>query len=98
MGVNLFITYDLIYPGQYYQRVQDAIKSLGRWYQFQYSHFYVSTSLSPLEAYWAVRAVMDRNDKLTVVRAECAVVDGLSQADLAAINAIWFGGAIPKAA
>lgn len=86
---NLFIAYDLMSPGQSYDQVRDAIKSLGQWHQFQYSLFYVSTVLSPQQAYDRVIMTMDRNDRLAVIDAAAGVVTGWDQPPINEINAIW---------
>jgi hypothetical protein len=39
MANNLFIAYDPMDFGKNYDGGRDAIKSLGRWYQFQFSLF-----------------------------------------------------------
>ncbi len=86
---NLFIAYDLMAPGQNYDAVRDAIKSLGMWHQFQYSLFYVSTVLSPNEAYDRVFAHMDPNDRLAVINAASGVVSSWDRPPVAEINALW---------
>jgi hypothetical protein len=90
MAYNLFIAYDLMSPGQNYDAVRDAIKSLGKWHQFQFSLFYVSTSYSPQQAYNHVIGTMDVNDRLAVINAESGVVSGWDKPPIAEINAIWF--------
>lgn len=87
---NLFIAYDLNSPGQNYDAVRDAIKSLGKWYQFQFSLFYVSTQHSAAEAYAIVTAVTDKNDRLAVIEANSAVVTNWDRPPINEINAIWF--------
>jgi len=59
MASNLFIAYDLLPPGQNYPAVHEAIRSLGKWHQFQYSFWYVHTEYSPEEAFAIVLASMD---------------------------------------
>lgn len=86
---NLFIAYDLMEPGQNYDAVQGAIKELGRWHQFQYSLFYVSTQHSPAEAFALVQAHMDRSDRLAVIDAQAGVVSTWDRPPIAEINAIW---------
>jgi hypothetical protein len=66
---NLFIAYDLDKPGQNYDGVRDAIKSLGKWHQFQFSLFYIHTIFSTADAYNRVVAMMDINDRLAVIDA-----------------------------
>lgn len=92
MAYNLFITYDLLQPGQNYDGVRDAIKSLGTSYQFQLSLFYVHTALSPRAAYDRVFAQMDAGDRLAVIAADHmlgAIVSNWDHPPIDAINAIW---------
>lgn len=89
MAYNLFIAYDLIPPGQNYKAVHDAITSLGKWYQFQYSFWYVHTQYSPAEAFGIVASVMDTRDKLAVINAESGIVTNWDHPPIDAINAIW---------
>ena len=90
MASNLFIAYDLNSPGQNYDSVRDAIKSLGKWHQFQYSLFYVSTQHSAADAYSIVSATLDVNDRLAVIEANAAIVTNWDRPPIDAINAIWF--------
>ena len=90
MAYNLFIAYDLNAPGQNYDAVRDAIKSLGAWHQFQFSLFYVHTQSSPNEAYATIAAAMDRNDKLAVINAASGVVSDWDHPPIGEINSIWF--------
>lgn len=69
MANNLFVSYDLHSPGQDYDKVADAIKSLGAWAKVQYSLWYVKSQLSASDASEKVWAVMDRNDSLIVIDA-----------------------------
>jgi hypothetical protein len=89
MRHNLFIAYDLNSPGQNYDAVRDAIKALGKWHQFQYSLFYVSTPFSPEDTFTKVSSVMDTNDRLAVIDAERGVVSTWDRPPIAEINAIW---------
>jgi hypothetical protein len=98
MAYNLIVAYDLIQPGQNYEAVQDRIMSLGRWYKFQYSLFYVRTALTPEEAHAHVRAAMDVKDKLLVVEATRGVVSHYPLPDIEAINLEWFAAPIANAA
>lgn len=66
---NLHISYDLNSPGQNYETVADAIKSLGSWARVHKSFWYVNSSYSAAEAFNIVWAVMDKNDTLYVVDA-----------------------------
>ena len=76
MAYNLFIAYDLNNPGQNYEPVRSRIKALGAWHQFQFSLFYVSTELSPAEAFSFVGEAMDGNDRLAVINASGACQQG----------------------
>ncbi|WP_368647792.1 hypothetical protein [Castellaniella ginsengisoli] len=69
MANNLFISYDLMAPGQHYDRVTEAIKALGDWAKVHYSLFYVSTSYTSQQAAEHVWKSMDANDKLCVIDA-----------------------------
>lgn len=89
MAYNLFIAYDLMRPGQDYEAIHNAIKSLGAWHQFQFSLFYVHTNHSPQEAYAVVLAAMDVNDKLAVIDASAGVVTTWDKPPIAEINTIW---------
>jgi len=89
---NLFIAYDLMTPGQNYDRVIDAIKGLGQYHQFQYSLWYISTQYSAAQAFAAVRVAMDGNDKLAVIDANAGVVSTWDRPPIDAINAIWSQG------
>lgn len=86
---NLFIAYDLNQPGQNYDAVRDAIKSLGRWYQFQYSLFYVNTNVTASDAYTLLFATLDGNDRLAVIEANSAIVTNWDKPPIDEINAIW---------
>lgn len=95
MAYNLFIAYDLHTPGQNYNAVQEAIKALGKWHQFQYSLFYVHTELSPQHAYARVVPFLDVNDKLIVINAAYdvgAIFTNWDNPPIDAINAIWTKG------
>ena len=86
----MFIAYDLMAPGQNYEAVRDAIKSLGASYQFQFSLFYVSTQHSPAGAFAIVYAAMDSGDRLAVIDAQAGVVTTWDRPPIAEINAVWF--------
>jgi hypothetical protein len=90
MAFNLCIAYDLMSPGQNYDQVRDAIRGLGKWHQFQFSLFYVSTNFTPQQAYARVIQEMDTNDRLAVINAASGVVSGWDKPPIDAINAIWF--------
>lgn len=92
MAYNLFIAYDLMSPGQSYEKVRDAIQSLGKFHQFQLSLFYVSTEMSASEAFAHVSRVLDGNDKLIVIDAFAGVTTNWDNPPIDAINAIWSAG------
>jgi hypothetical protein len=95
---NFFVSYDLMRPGQDYNAVHDAIKSLGRWYHLQESVFYVNTSYTARECDVIVGRALDANDRLLIADSRYAVVRGVSQADLDAINAVWLASPATYAA
>lgn len=64
---NLFISYDLVAPGQHYERVIEQIKTLGNWAKIELSLFYVNSTLSAEDAAKLVYSTMDQNDKLIVI-------------------------------
>lgn len=98
MQNNYIIMYDLMFPGQHYQRVQEAIKSLGRWYQLQYSAFYVNTALTPQQCDAIVGAALDANDRLVISDTRYFLTRGISQSDIDAINRVWFAEDATRAA
>lgn len=69
MANNLFVSYDLYVPGQNYEKVIAAIKSLGQWAKVQKSLWYVDSKYTASEAVDIVWAAMDKNDSLIVVDA-----------------------------
>lgn len=69
MAHNLFISYDLMSPGQQYDRVTDAVKACGNWAKLEYSLFYVSSALTAQTAAERIWLSMDSNDKLIVIDA-----------------------------
>jgi hypothetical protein len=75
---NLFISYDLITPGQNYESVTAAIKKLGAWAKVEYSFWYVKSAYTASKAAEIVRAAQDQNDSLIVV-------------DASNNNAVWYG-------
>ncbi|MGV8840683.1 MAG: hypothetical protein ACWA6X_10310 [Bauldia sp.] len=91
MAYNLFIAYDLLRPGQNYEAVRDAIKSLAPslWWQVQLSLFYVHTTYDPMTAYRIVAAAMDGTDRLAVINASGGVVSNWDHPPIDAVNAIW---------
>jgi hypothetical protein len=92
MSYNLFIAYDLNSPGQNYDAVRDAIKSLGDYWQAQFSLFYVHTAHSPADAFAIITKAMDTNDRLAVINCAHqigAIVTNWDHPPLEAINEIW---------
>jgi len=69
MANNLFVSYDLYNPGQDYEKVIEAIKSLGNWAKVQKSFWYVKSNYTASDAVKVVWAAMDANDSLIVVDA-----------------------------
>jgi hypothetical protein len=69
MANNLFISYDLMNPGQRYPQVEAAIKQLGAWAKVHFSLYYVNSASTAEQAAKHVWASMDANDKLIVVDA-----------------------------
>ena len=69
MANNLHISYDLYAPGQNYETVIEAIKSLGNWAKIHKSYWYVKSTLTAEQAVNAVWPKMDQNDSLYVVDA-----------------------------
>jgi len=86
---NLIVAYDLMTPGQNYDAVRAAIRSLGLWYQFQYSLFFVQAELTPKEAYDRIRLFMDANDKLVVAEATEAFIGNYPWNDIVALQGAW---------
>ncbi|WP_419826837.1 CRISPR-associated protein Cas2 [Sphingomonas sp.] len=69
MANNLHISYDLMAPGQSYQRVIESIKQLGNWAKVGYSFWYVNSIYTASQARDHVMKAMDAGDKLYVVDA-----------------------------
>lgn len=90
MAYNLFIAYDLDAPGQNYDAVRDAIKSLGKYWQAQFSLFYVHTKFSPEQAFAIVHDAMDSNDKLCVINAASGILTTWDRPPIGEINSLWF--------
>jgi hypothetical protein len=65
---TLMIGYDLDEPGQNYEAVSDAIKSLSStWWHRLDSTWLVKTTLNATQARDRIWAVMDSNDELLVI-------------------------------
>lgn len=92
MTFNLFVAYDLMAPGQNYDAVRDAIKSLGQYHQFQMSLFYVNTQYTAAQAFELVGRHIDTGDKLCVINAHEGIVTNWDHPPIDAINAIWATG------
>jgi hypothetical protein len=69
MANNLFISYDLMNPGQNYEKVAKAIVSLGTASKLLFSLWYVNSNFTAPQARDAVAAAADPNDKILVVDA-----------------------------
>ena len=67
MANNYFVSYDLIAPGQHYERVIEAIHSTGLWAKVELSFFYVKSSMTLKDLTNHVWASMTENDKLIVI-------------------------------
>ena len=67
MANNIFVSYDLMNPGQNYDSVIETIKKLGTWAKIHQSYWHVKTHCSAKEAAEIIWQTMDRNDKLFVV-------------------------------
>ena len=63
----VLISYDLNNPGQKYEKVIEAIKSLGDWIHILQSTWIVSTSLTSDAVRDKVKAQADDNDLILVV-------------------------------
>lgn len=98
MRNNFLISYDLIGLARDYKPVHDAIKSLGNWYQLQYSAFYVNTAYTAEQCDSIVSAVLLRNDRLLIGDPRFVLIRGISQSDIDAINRVWFADAAAYAA
>ena len=67
MANNLFVSYDLNAPNKDYERVFEAIKSLGSWAKVHKSVWYVNSLYSAEQANKKIRMAMDSNDSLIVI-------------------------------
>lgn len=63
---SYLITYDLMSPGQNYNKIKEVITSFNKWANIQQSVWVISTSLSGQEVYDKIRTAIDYNDKLAV--------------------------------
>lgn len=69
MANNLFVSYDLYNPGQNYEKVAAAIKSLGNSIKVQLSLWYVKSNYDASQARDIVGKAIDTNDNLIVIDA-----------------------------
>ncbi|WP_408586481.1 hypothetical protein [Novosphingobium sp.] len=69
MANNLHISYDLINPGQNYDKVIERVKAMGIWAKVHASFWYVNSSYSARQAADYIAGAMDANDKVYVVDA-----------------------------
>jgi hypothetical protein len=67
MANNLFISYDLMNPGQNYEKVAATIKSLGTASKLLLSLWYVKSNYTAEQARDAVAGAADPNDKILVI-------------------------------
>jgi hypothetical protein len=67
MANNLFISYDLMNPGQNYEKVTTAIKSLGTASKLLLSLWYVKSNYTAEQARDAIGRAADPNDKILVI-------------------------------
>lgn len=69
MANNLHVSYDLINPGQNYEKVIERVKQLGTWAKVHQSYWYVNSSRTASQAVDYIKPVLDANDKVYVVDA-----------------------------
>lgn len=62
------ITYDLKKPGQNYNELYEAIKSLGSWWHYLESTWLVDTSLIAPRISEKLNPKIDKNDRLLVIK------------------------------
>lgn len=86
---NVFIAYDLTYPGQKYALVEAQIRRLGAAIKLLNTTWYVRTSLSLDQVRAQVSAVMDLGDKLLVVEAASASGWNLDQSSWQSVLGQW---------
>lgn len=90
---NFFIAYDLLKPGQQYDRMEEGIKKVCTWYmKLQYSLYYIRSEYTASEIYDTLRSYQDANDKLAVIQASNAVVSSLSDAQRQVFLNLWNHG------
>ncbi|MBU2340283.1 MAG: hypothetical protein KKE77_03460 [Alphaproteobacteria bacterium] len=69
MANNLHVSYDLITPGQNYDKVIERIKQLGSWAKPHMSFWYVNSTYTASQAVDYIKPALDVNDKVYVVDA-----------------------------
>ena len=66
MNRVLFVSYDLVHPGQNYQRLLGLIKSYQSWARLGGSAYLILTDASPVQVRDYLTTALDENDKLFV--------------------------------
>lgn len=87
--LNVFIAYDLTFPGQKYAAVEAAVRRLGSAVKLLNTTWYVRTTLSLDQIRTQVSAVMDLNDKLLIIDAANATGWNLDQASWRSVHGQW---------
>lgn len=62
------ITYDLNRPGKNYEDLYKAIKAIGTWWHYLDSTWLVETSLTPQQVWERLAPVVDKTDRVLVVK------------------------------
>ncbi len=62
----LIVSYDLVNPGQNYERLIKLIKEFGSWARLGGSAYLILTASTPVEIRDKVKVALDSNDKLFV--------------------------------
>jgi hypothetical protein len=66
MSQVLMISYDLVNPGQNYEKLIQRIKAYGTWARLGGSAYLISTAQTPTQVRDSLGQVLDTNDKLWV--------------------------------
>jgi len=66
MSRVLIVSYDLVNPGQNYERLLQLIKAHSGWARLGGSAYLIQTEATPAEVRDKLKAVLDKNDKLYV--------------------------------
>jgi hypothetical protein len=66
MSRVLFVSYDLVNPGQNYERLIKLIKSYPSWARLGGSAYLIYTSETPVQVRDHLQGALDQNDKLFV--------------------------------